>query len=252
MRSSEFESQQLQEVDIKKALGTAAVAAGMGLGGLAYNHMNKPAPAPAAVQKAPEPKLDLRSMNTNQVVEYIRERTKMMRWKPNEFEQFMAQVMHETHNLRDMSENLYYTTPQVVWKNFTSAFRKNPQAINSYLKNPQALANRVYANRMGNGDETSGDGWRYRGRGLLHITGKDMYARVGQGIGVDLVRNPDLLATDPDVSLRAALWYWRNIVHPKMQGKKFQDTRAVTKAINPAQAGLQSRKEKFQQQPKQP
>ena len=79
-----------------------------------------------------------------------------------------------------------------------------------------------------------------------------MYDRVGRGIGANLINNPDLLATDPDVSLRAALWYWRNIVHAKMQGKKFQDTRAVTKAINPAQAGIQSRKEKFQQQTNQP
>lgn len=251
MRASDFQTKQLQEVDLKRALGTAAMAAGLGLGGLSYNY-NKPATAPEPVQKAPVPRPDLRNMDAHQVAEYIRERTKMMRWNPNEFNQFMAQIMHETHNLRDMSENLYYTTPKVVWKNFTSAFRQDPRSIQHYLKNPQALANRVYANRMGNGDERSGDGWRYRGRGLLHITGKAMYDRVGRGIGVDLVSNPDLLATDADVSLRAALWYWRNIVHAKMQNKQFQDTRAVTKAINPAQAGIQSRKEKFRQQQNQP
>jgi putative chitinase len=250
MRAREYE--QLDE-DWRKMAGAAALATGIGLGGLAYKHLgNKPTAQPTASQQAPEQaKPDMRAMSGSEIQQFMRDQAQRINWKPNEFQQFMAQVMHETQNFSAMAENLYYTTPQRIYKTFTSSFRRNPAEIKNYIKNPQALANRVYANRMGNGNEASGDGWRYRGRGLLHITGKQMYQRVGQGIGVDLVSNPDLIAIDPEVSFQAALWYWKNIVVPKV-GRQFQDTKSVTKAINPAMAGLKSRKEKFQQQSNQP
>lgn len=257
MRYNEISTRTELDEDWRKAATAAALATGMGLGGLAYKQVKQPAATAAqavqqTVQQAPVPEIkDLRTMSAQDIGQFIQDKTRNIAWAPNEFRQFMAQVMHETHNLSQMSENLYYKTPQRIYKHFTSSFRSNPELTSKYANNPRALANRVYANRMGNGDEASGDGWRYRGRGLLHITGKEMYNRVGRGIGVDLVQNPDLLSTDADVSLRAALWYWKNIVRPKV-GQKFHDTKQVTKAINPALAGIEKRKQQYQQQPKQP
>lgn len=268
MRSNEFiVEQQIDEINLKQALGTAAMAAGLGLGGLAYKYGSEPAPdaqkqssgqvtqtSPAQVSKAksasPQIKqVDLATISKSDLSALLKNYSvsKNISWQPNEFNQFLAQIFHETSNLERMTENLYYTTPRVVYKTFTSAFKKNPKSIKNYLKNPQALANLVYANRMGNGDEASGDGWKYRGRGLLHITGKDNYARVGRGIGVDLVSNPDLLTSNSDVSIKAAIWYWKNVTGAKMaqQDKNFSDTKAVTKTINPASAGIKSRLAQF-------
>lgn len=244
----------------KERLGAAAVATGIGLGGLGYKYASdnntpeRQPPTVGQVQQAVKKQPDLRSMSKQDIVSYIKDysvRENIM-WKSNEFNQFLAQIFHETSNLEKMIENLYYTTPRVLYKTFTGTFKRNPAAVRNYLKNPEALANLVYANRMGNGNEASGDGWKYRGRGLLHITGKENYAKVGKGIGVDLVNNPDLLATNPEISTKAALWYWKNITHSKMtKNQDFSNTAAVTKTINPAKAGMKSRQEKFNQLQKQ-
>ena len=78
----------------------------------------------------------------------------------------------------------------------------------AYARNPQKLANRAYANRMGNGDEASGDGWRYRGRGLKQLTGKDNYRACGAGIGADLLGMPDLLQ-EAQYAVESACWFWQ-------------------------------------------
>lgn len=275
MRSKEFIiEQQIDEINIKQALGTAALATGLGFGGLAYKYGTEQEPntqrqssgqvtqaatqatAKKAKPAAPQIKqVDMSTISKSDLAALLKDYSvaKNIQWQPNEFNQFLAQIFHETSNLDKMSENLYYTTPRVVYKTFTSSFRKNPKSIKNYLKNPQALANLVYANRMGNGDEQSGDGWKYRGRGLLHITGKENYAKVGRGIGVDLLSNPDLLTTNSDASIKAAIWYWKNVTGAKLakQDKNFSDTRAVTKTINPASAGIKSRLAQFSKLQKQ-
>lgn len=116
---------------------------------------------------------------------------------------FFAQAFHES-SLEPISENLNYSARrlrEVFPKYFTSA------QANQYAGKPQAIANRVYANRMGNGPESCGDGWKYRGRGLFQITGKSNYMALSMDTGVDYITNPDLLSTEAG-SLIAALWYW--------------------------------------------
>lgn len=255
MRSQEFITEEQVEENWKRAAGTAALATGMGLGALGYNYLGqKPTPAQTPIIKSQVATKvtanNMETMGSQQLQDFIRKNTQHITWAPHEFEQFMGQIMHETKNLRRMSENLFYTTPQRIYNHFTSSFKKNPREAEKYINNPEALANKVYANRLGNGNEASGDGWRYRGRGFLHITGRELYDKVGRAIGVDLVNNPDLLAIDADVSLKAALWYWANMVKPKV-GQKFNDTKRVTQAINPALAGIENRKEQFRQQQKQ-
>lgn len=121
---------------------------------------------------------------------------------------FMAQVIVESTNMTALEENLRYTTPAAV----TAAFGKRALPYMSHiLRNPQAMANFAYARRNGNGDEASGDGWRYRGRGLFQLTGKDNYKRASAGVGLGAVyiHSPELVAQPSDACLTAA-WYWQS------------------------------------------
>lgn len=120
---------------------------------------------------------------------------------------FLAQADHES-GLKPVSEGFYYRTVESLRNTFYSPFKgKSDAFIAQYVKNPEKCANYVYANRMGNGNEASGDGWKYRGRGIFQVTGKDNYAKLSKDTGVDYVSNPDLLLTEAD-SLIAALWFW--------------------------------------------
>lgn len=123
---------------------------------------------------------------------------------------FFGQATHES-NLKPIEENLRYSAKRllVVFEKYFT-----PITANQYAMQPSKIANRVYANRMGNGTESSGDGYKYRGRGLFQLTGKDNYSVLTKwanfnGIAADYVNNPDLLLTEAD-SLIAALWYWNN------------------------------------------
>ena len=97
-----------------------------------------------------------------------------------------------------VSENLNYTTAQRILEVFPRHFKNLADAQN-YVNKPQALGNRVYANRMGNGDEASGDGFKYSGKGYPNLTGKEMYFEISKILGIDLVANPNL-ALDPVIS----------------------------------------------------
>ncbi len=121
---------------------------------------------------------------------------------------------------------------------FRRHFRDEAEA-ESFARQPERIANRVYADRMGNGPEESGDGWRYRGRGFIQLTGRDNYRRIGQKIGVDLEASPDLVANDIAIALKAAAAYWddRN-VNPDADR---DDLRAVTKKVNGGYNGLLDR-----------
>lgn len=114
-----------------------------------------------------------------------------------------AQLAAES-GLRPISENLNYSE-QGLLKTFKKYF--TPAQAKQYARKPQAIANRVYANRMGNGNETTGNGWKYRGKGFIQITGKDNYTLLSKDTGVDYLKNPDLLLTEAD-ALISALWYW--------------------------------------------
>ena len=123
----------------------------------------------------------------------------------NRLQFFLAQIDHESGGLTVTAENLNYSAQRLceVWpKRFPTIDAANP-----YARNPEALANVVYCSRMGNGPEESGDGWRYRGRGYIQITGRDGYENVGQIAGLDLLGNPDL-ATEPEHALLVACGFW--------------------------------------------
>lgn len=167
-------------------------------------------------------------------------------FKDNELNELLAQAAHETKNFTMFSEDMSYSAERLL-KVHKKYF--NPKTAKAYANKPQQIANRVYANRMGNGDEKSGDGWKYRGRGYLHLTGKDNYARAGADLKIDLLSNPELvnqIGTNgkPGIAEKVALWYWRSRVRPKMTSG---DVTAATTGINPAGQGAQERTLKRQQ-----
>ena len=150
---------------------------------------------------------------------------------------FFAQLEHES-NLKPVSENLNYSANalrRVFKKYFTT-----DQMAKDYARQPERIANKVYANRMDNGNEMSGDGWRYRGRGFIQITGKANYTQLTHDTGIDYLNNPDLLLTEAD-SMISALWFWklRNLNHYA----DMDNIRQITKRINGGYNGLKHRTE---------
>lgn len=149
---------------------------------------------------------------------------------------FMAQIDHES-GLNPISENLNYSTEGLI-KTFPKYFTL-PLAKN-YARNPQKIANRVYAKRMGNGNENSGEGWKYRGRGFIQITGKENYYRLSIDADIDSLKNPDLLLQE-DNAMISALWFWKLKNLNSLADK--DDITGITKLINGGTNGLNHRKE---------
>ena len=153
------------------------------------------------------------------------------------FNHFMAQVLHESGGFTHLTENLNYSAKRMVevWPKRISR-AKSLQLDH----NPKALANCVYADRMGNGNEASGDGWKYRGRGPIQITGKEMYKKIGVILGVDLVSNPDLIL-DPKYILLSAGAYWK-LANCNAYADR-NDIKGLTKSINGGYNGIADRSE---------
>ncbi len=158
-------------------------------------------------------------------------------------EMFVAQVAHETAGFSAFVENMNYSAQGLAstWDRYSATGKRGgpPNALALRLnRNPQAIANNVYANRLGNGDESSGDGWKYRGHGGLHTTGLDNFKAVSGALGVDYVGNPDLLMRPLD-AFRSAAWFW------KAHGlNEFADTgsfNGTTKVINGGDIGGKER-----------
>ena len=125
---------------------------------------------------------------------------------PQRLAHFLGQGIVETNYLQAKGENLNYSFDGLK-RTFGHKFASDDD-IRQYARNPEKIANRVYANRLGNGPEESGDGWRYRGRGFFQLTGKDNYRRYGELAGIDLVSDPDVLARDLKTSLQVAAAYF--------------------------------------------
>jgi putative chitinase len=149
---------------------------------------------------------------------------------------FIGQAGHECGNFRVMEENLNYRaeTLMKVWP------RRFPtlEFAKQYERNPKKIANMVYANRMGNRDEASGDGFRFRGRGAFQTTGHSGYYHAGQALGEDFVMNPDLVATPTYAALTAG-FFWDT--HKLNQYADSRDYRTMTKKINGGFIGLDDR-----------
>jgi putative chitinase len=150
---------------------------------------------------------------------------------------FMAQACWESEQFSRFEENLNYTHPEAI----TGAFGQRLAArAASLLRNPQGLANAAYAGRNGNGDEASGDGWRYRGRGIFQLTGKTNYAGAAHALGVDLIGNPEWAST-PEWAVKTALWFWNK--NGCNQLADMDDAEGVTRRINGGTNGLGQREQ---------
>ena len=155
---------------------------------------------------------------------------------------FFAQCAHESGNFKAFSENLNYGA-----KGLRTTFGKYFQTegiAKNYERQPQRIANRAYANRMGNGDEASGDGFAYKGRGPLQLTGKNNYRAFGKYIGreQEVLDNPDLVATE--LGFESALWFFdaNKLWSICDQGINDAAILALTKRINGGTHGLEDRK----------
>jgi putative chitinase len=155
---------------------------------------------------------------------------------PKRIAGFLSQIGHESGGLAMLEENLNYKAETLmrVWpKRFPTL-----EFAQQFARNPQKIANSVYANRMGNGDEASGEGWKYRGRGLKQLTGKDNYRAFSKAIGTDFVADPDLLLQPVNAALSAG-WFWsaNNLNALADNG----DVPGMTKRINGGTIGLEQR-----------
>ncbi len=150
---------------------------------------------------------------------------------PNDLASFIGQCQVETANWTAATENFNYSDPTRIYKVFTSNF-KSPEEAKQYVGNPVALANKALANKNGNGDEASGDGWRFRGRGFIHVTGRELYGRVGAAVHPEnptiYVDNPALLSSNPKESALAAIAYF------KIKVGKGKTAKQASKVVNPA------------------
>ena len=157
---------------------------------------------------------------------------------PKRVAAYLAQTFHESACLAATEENLNYSAEGLL-KTFPRYF-KTRSAAEGYARTPQKIANRVYANRMGNGNEASGDGWRYRGRGYIQLTGKTNYQLFMRGdwCEKDVVKNPDLVAGFYYNQL-ASLWFWesRGLNHMA----DLDNMEAITRKINGGTNGQANR-----------
>jgi putative chitinase len=154
---------------------------------------------------------------------------------------FLAQLAHESQELARFEENLNYSW-QGLRKIFRKYFRTDAEA-QPFHRQPERIANRVYGGRMGNGPEASGDGFRYRGRGPIQITGRANYKKYGDLLGLDLAGNPAQAAT-PEVGFRTAGVYWReNKLNDFADQQKFV---TITRLINGGEVGLEDRRKYYE------
>lgn len=167
---------------------------------------------------------------------------------PNRVRAFLAQIGHESGQLSAVVENLNYSAKEL--RSVFGKYFKTDAEAEKYARKPEAIANVVYANRLGNGDTKSGDGWRYRGRGLIQITGKSNYNEASQKmyalpLGVDFVDEPELLAT-PEYAAQSAAWWWENAglnaIADGLGGANDTEVfKQITKRVNGGYNGLDDR-----------
>jgi putative chitinase len=157
---------------------------------------------------------------------------------PERVASFIAQCGHESGGWRTFSENLNYSAKSLDAV-FGKYFVRGGRNAEEYARKPEKIANVVYANRMDNGDTNSGDGYRYRGRGPIQLTGKANYASFASDMDVDVLSNPDQVAEDKTVALMSAIWFWNK--NKLNQYADSGDIKTMTKRINGGYIGLEDR-----------
>jgi len=154
---------------------------------------------------------------------------------------FVAQTAHESGAFNFVKENLNYSAPGLM-KTFHKYFSDEATA-NTYAKQPEKIANRVYANRMGNGDESSGDGYRFCGRGLIQLTGRINYTKFASDLGISIDDCVAYMET-PAGAVSSAGWFWDN--NNLNQYCDSNDFVTLTKRINGGTIGLEERQKNYQ------
>jgi putative chitinase len=156
---------------------------------------------------------------------------------PERVAAFIAQCAHESGNFRFLQENLNYKA-----ESLTKTFKKYFPTLESaqpYAKKPQMIANKVYANRMGNGDEASGDGFRYLGRGLIQLTGKNNYTFFAASVGIENMDECVEYLGTFEGAVQSACFFWENSNLNQWADKG--DILTLTKRINGGTIGLEDR-----------
>lgn len=163
---------------------------------------------------------------------------------PQRIAAFVAQLAHESGEFKHLVERLNYSASRLmeVWPSRFPTL----QIAQQYAHNEEKLGNRVYANRLGNGDEASGDGFKYRGRGLIQLTGKSNYVSIGSAINLPLDQQPDLLLRPPESALASAQ-FWKShglneLADSNAGDNDDEDFKTITKRINGGTNGLDARK----------
>lgn len=153
---------------------------------------------------------------------------------------FFAQTSHETGEFALFEENLNYSKEGLL-KTFGKYFNETTAA--QYARNPEKIANRVYASRMGNGDEASGDGWKFRGRGAIQLTGRFNYQKFAEHMSdLTIVKDPDQVKNE--LSFVAAKWFFdKNGIFPLCKDLSEDTIKKVTKIVNGGYNGLQHRQQ---------
>lgn len=155
---------------------------------------------------------------------------------------FLSQCSHESGKFKAVRENLNYSA-KGLQNTFGKYFPGNLEE--SYAKQPEKIASRVYADRMGNGNEASGDGWKFRGRGYIQLTGKSNYQRFTKFIGEDCVSNPDLVATKYPLASAAFFFDVNKLWSLCDKGADDDVVKSVTKRVNGGFNGLNDRIKEF-------
>jgi putative chitinase len=171
---------------------------------------------------------------------------------PRRIAAFLAQCGHESGGWTVFEENLNYSA-----KGLVGIFRKyfpNEALAAQYARQPRKIANRVYANRMGNGPEESDDGWKFRGRGPIQLTGRNNYTQFAKDMFEDwqnVVENPDWVTADRDYALMSAIWFWNknglNRWADESSSAESQAFITLTRRINGGTIGLDCRQKHFKE-----
>jgi putative chitinase len=162
---------------------------------------------------------------------------------PTRLAHFLSQVAHESGNFKFVNENLNYGA-----KGLLGIFKKyfpTEALAAAYERKPEKIANKVYASRMGNGDEASGEGYKFRGRGYIQLTGKENYKAFSDFIGEDCVANPDLVATKYPLTSAAFFFHKNKLWDICDKGHSHDIVTAVTKRVNGGTIGLEDRIKHF-------
>ena len=162
---------------------------------------------------------------------------------PVKLSHFLAQCGHESGGFKVVNENLNYGA-----KGLLTIFKKyfpDETKAKLYERKPEKIANLVYGARMGNGPETSGEGWKYRGRGYIQLTGKSNYAEFDKVVTENILESPDLVATK--YPLLSAAWFFHKNCLGKCKDATDASVLAVTKCVNGGTIGLPDRQKHFKE-----